>query len=301
MEVVAKATANPAAVAASESSTHSVKSCCVRRARLAPRAERMDSSLARSAVRAIRRFATFVQAISRISATPAISTREAFFAGPASSSLSGTSLGGLLSVPVLFAGHNRSASATNCDCARSHVVPGLSRAMVVQPKFPPLIRRRLPDNGLVGIIESRRRYADHRERIAVDSDGRAERLRVTAIKRLPKSVADDCDGVAPARSPAVAVDILPRREAAPQHWLRAQQREKIPGSLRHAGPLAIHPLRPDWLPGFPQCGVREILALRAPIVKMRRTVERREECAAGSPVGRDRETAASGAAAHSPR
>src|SRR5213592_4897021 len=81
MEIVQSATSNPARAATRERSRHSVANCCVSLARVAPSAERMDSSAARSAVPAISRFATFVQAINRISATPAISIREAFFAG----------------------------------------------------------------------------------------------------------------------------------------------------------------------------------------------------------------------------
>ena len=88
MDVVQSAMKIPAVQAASESSTHSVSNCCEIRARLAPSAERIESSVARSAVRAINRFATLVQAISRISTTHAISTSEPFLAGPASSSLS---------------------------------------------------------------------------------------------------------------------------------------------------------------------------------------------------------------------
>src|ERR1039458_2920372 len=90
MEFVANATASPARAAASESKTHSVSNCCEMRARLAPKAERVEGSAARSAVRAIRRLATLVQAISRTSRTQAISTRDADLVGPASASRSGS-------------------------------------------------------------------------------------------------------------------------------------------------------------------------------------------------------------------
>jgi hypothetical protein len=54
MDVVQNATKTPAMEAASERSTHSVSNCCESRTRLAPRADRMESSLAQYAVRAIK-------------------------------------------------------------------------------------------------------------------------------------------------------------------------------------------------------------------------------------------------------
>ena len=96
MDVVQKARKIPAMEAPRESSTHSVSNCCEIRARLAPKAERMESSVARSVMRAIRRFATFVQAIRRISTRQVISTSEPFPAGPASSSQSSVMVEGYL-------------------------------------------------------------------------------------------------------------------------------------------------------------------------------------------------------------
>ena len=88
----------PAVTAAIERSTHSVSNCCEMRARLAPSADRMENSVARSAVRASKRFATFVQEIRRIIATHAISTNEPLLDGPASSSRSAVIVEGYSSI-----------------------------------------------------------------------------------------------------------------------------------------------------------------------------------------------------------
>ena len=136
-EVVQNAINEPARVATNESSRHSVSSCRVRRVRLAPSAERMDSSAARSVVRAIRRFATFVHAISRTSTTAPMNISEAFLTGPASPSCSEVRLGRKeFPTPASFV--RRSASMANAARARGHETPGFSRATVPQPLLPGL-------------------------------------------------------------------------------------------------------------------------------------------------------------------
>src|ERR1035441_7044237 len=137
MEVVQNATTNPATAAANERSRHSVSTCRASLAPLAPSAERMESSAARSAVRAIRRFATLVHAINRTSTTLAMSISEPFFAGPASPSRSEISLGrGLALAAFPRFGERRSTSASNAARACGHAMPGLSRTTVSHPLLP---------------------------------------------------------------------------------------------------------------------------------------------------------------------
>jgi len=111
IDVVQQATKKPAIVAASERTMHSVSNCRESRARLAPSADRMESSVVRLAVRASKRFATLVHASSRMSATAAISINEAFFAVPASSSCNGVSVGGCFIFSIWKAGARRLNSA----------------------------------------------------------------------------------------------------------------------------------------------------------------------------------------------
>ena len=158
----------PAVHAASERSTHSVSNCCEMRARLAPSADRMENSVARSAVRAIKRFATFVQAIRRISATHAISTSEPVLGRPGEfvlergyrrRVLDPLQRGAVGPEPISFDGEGSAG-----------LRPRDSR-LQTRDGFPAIIAGGegcgLPDNGLAGIIEPRRRDANDGERVAV--------------------------------------------------------------------------------------------------------------------------------------
>ena len=68
------ASASPAAPPASDSVRLSTSNCEIIRDRLAPKARRTAISFCRAVARAIRRFATLAQAISRTSPTTAVST-----------------------------------------------------------------------------------------------------------------------------------------------------------------------------------------------------------------------------------
>jgi hypothetical protein len=99
----------------------------------------MDNSAARSAVRANKRFPTFVQAINRINPTDASSTSEAIFVGPASWSLSSVMReGDWIFWRGVRSGQSRSASAANAWRAWGHIIPGFNRATTSQPLLPRL-------------------------------------------------------------------------------------------------------------------------------------------------------------------
>ena len=172
MEVVQNATKTPAREAASATSTHSVSNCCEMRARLAPRADRMENSVARSAVRAINRFATFMQAIARISATQAISSSEAFLVGPASSSWSAIMRKGYFTVSV--GGAVGPKPVGEPIGIRGKCRAGLRpRDARLQPRdrFPAVVARaegcRLPKNGLARVIEPRWRDTNDGKRVSI--------------------------------------------------------------------------------------------------------------------------------------
>src|SRR5438270_9729686 len=99
----------------------------------------MESSVARSGVRAINRFATLVQAISRTSTTAPININEAFFTGPARASCRDIRLGCRLELSTPFSFEERlSTSRANAARACDHEVPGLRRATVDHPLLPGL-------------------------------------------------------------------------------------------------------------------------------------------------------------------
>ena len=146
-------------------------SCCVSLPRLAPSAERTDDSIARSVVLAMNRFATFVQAINSIRATPAISIKEAFFAEPANASCSDLSCGGG-SVALFFARSERKPVHVGGKCS-SRLRPLDARVQSYYGR-PAIVARGklagLPENGLIGIVETRRRNTDDRKRLVIDSN-----------------------------------------------------------------------------------------------------------------------------------
>ena len=155
--------------------------------------------------------------------------------------------------------------------------PGLETGDCSPAEIAATIRGRFPDDGLLGIIESRRRHADDRKRIAIDADGGTQRPGLAGIQALPQPITNDRDGVRPRRSPPVPLHFLAGSEGAAQYGLRAEKLEEIPRGLRYVSSLPFARAAQVDVSGFPEGGVGEIVALRAPIVKMPRAVERRKE------------------------
>src|SRR5579872_5474132 len=79
--------------------------------------------------------------------------------------------------------------------------------------------RRLPENCLAGIIESRRRDADHRKRDSIKSDRGAQNFRIASEQLLPESVIDHGYCIASWQSPSASVHVLTIRESTSEHRL----------------------------------------------------------------------------------
>src|SRR6266581_82061 len=180
--------------ATDERSRHSVSNCCASLARLAPSAERMDSSAARSAVLAIKRFATFVQAISRISTTPAISISEAFFTGPASPSWSEAILGRCLTLSI-FPRRETIHLGVKCFAGLRPRDTRFEPRDCVPPIVTPSKRRRFPQNGASRVVEPGRRHPDDGERDSINPNRGTQDSPVAREKVLPEPITDDRDCV----------------------------------------------------------------------------------------------------------
>jgi len=128
--------------------------------------------------------------------------------------------------------------------------------------------RRLPENGLVRVIEAGRCDTHNGQRISVDSDRSSQDFRIASKKLLPDSVTDHCHCVSPRQSPTRSIHILISSESTAEHRLYTQYREEIPRCLGDVSPAPDAHSTKVHIVFLKQRGIGEICTLLPPVVKL---------------------------------
>ena len=254
MRVPAQASASPAAAPSAASSTISVSSWRISRARPAPSELRTPISRRRAAERESSRLARFTHAISRTNPTAAVRVNSAGRILPTAASCR---LLMVVSHPELELGNccsARAAMALRSACAAASEAPALSRPMPLEVMAAALLpvlqvhRQRSPDFRPRRKLKVRRHHADHGVELVVQLHRLAERVAAAGEAPLPESMAQDDDAIRP-NCASCAVKARPsegcgparRRNRAVTRVPRKRSGSPPPARLNPAPPKAAIP------------------------------------------------------------